>query len=261
MYEKRTFFRSSAHRGSSCTVNGIGVLERMPPGYMVDRPGTGDFFLMLRYSNENSYDELIIWEPQKRHYYGNPENSWLHSWMHWEGPAVASMLRRNRIPLNTPLECHHLTSNSITQCLRELYDECVHVDFMEEILVKLLETLLLRISRGVHSESRLIPENLLKVRQEVETSVNLKWNLKRMAKVAGWSASHFSAEFKRYFHCSPARFLTEQRMQQAGFLLQTRQMRVGEVAASVGYENIYHFSRSFKLFHGVSPTEYASTAK
>jgi len=46
------------------------------------------------------------------------------------------------------------------------------------------------------------------------------------------------------------------KLNKAASLLLTSSRPVHEVAAQVGFEDPYHFSRNFKKFHGLSPRNY-----
>ena len=54
---------------------------------------------------------------------------------------------------------------------------------------------------------------------------------------------------------TPFHYLTKIRMEQAVTYLQEFR-RVGEVSASVGYGDVYQFSRAFKKYYGCSPKAY-----
>ncbi len=54
--------------------------------------------------------------------------------------------------------------------------------------------------------------------------------------------------------------LAEKRMEIARSLLDDRDVRVTEVALSLGYRNATHFTRSFRAFHGTTPSQYRKAA-
>ena len=62
--------------------------------------------------------------------------------------------------------------------------------------------------------------------------------------------------FHSAFGISPQRYLLEQRMTAARQLLLDPYYNISEVASQVGFSNIFYFSRCFKKYHGVSPSEY-----
>ncbi len=80
---------------------------------------------------------------------------------------------------------------------------------------------------------------------------NLK--LEQYATLSHRSLSAFKRDFRKHFHTTPGRWLLEKRLQQALFLLQHNNKTVSEAAFESGFENLSHFSRSFKERFGMSP--------
>lgn len=66
----------------------------------------------------------------------------------------------------------------------------------------------------------------------------------------------FRTRFKEECGVSPMKYLAKLRMDRAKLLLLEESMSVREVAASVGYSDIYSFSRSFRNNCGCSPLQY-----
>jgi transcriptional regulator GlxA family with amidase domain len=77
-----------------------------------------------------------------------------------------------------------------------------------------------------------------------------------LARLAGLSAAHFGELFKQHTGCSPRDYLHLLRIHQACRLLRDSPLSIKEIAARVGYPDPFHFSRQFKAFQGLSPSEY-----
>ena len=73
--------------------------------------------------------------------------------------------------------------------------------------------------------------------------------------------SHFSTTFKRVMGRSPREYLISLRMKKAAEWLRGGGISVSVTAASVGYPDVFTFSRAFKNYYGVSPTEYVKTKR
>jgi AraC-like DNA-binding protein len=78
----------------------------------------------------------------------------------------------------------------------------------------------------------------------------------KLAQTANISSSHFFVLFKRWVGFSPIEYFIRLRMQRAGELLASTTLSVKEVAAALGYDDPFYFSRLFKSVHGVAPSDY-----
>ena len=79
-----------------------------------------------------------------------------------------------------------------------------------------------------------------------------------LAAQANVSPSHFFALFKSRMGSTPMDYFTRLRMQRACRLLEATSLSVKEVAAVLGYNDQFYFSRVFKSVNGVAPSEYRS---
>ena len=77
-----------------------------------------------------------------------------------------------------------------------------------------------------------------------------------LAAQANISVSHFFALFKRQIGCTPIDYFIHLRMQHARRLLDETVMSVKEVAATLGYDDPFYFSRIFKSVNHIAPSEY-----
>ena len=78
-----------------------------------------------------------------------------------------------------------------------------------------------------------------------------------LSSLFGYVPSYLSAVFRRAKGVSPVEYLTQLRMEKAKQLLTGKaDMLIKDIAVSVGYKNQYHFSRTFKKYEGVWPTDY-----
>ncbi len=77
-----------------------------------------------------------------------------------------------------------------------------------------------------------------------------------IAKRLSLDRSYFSTLFKERTGLSPGQYLFNYRMTQAAFFMTEGGQSVSTAANSVGYNDIYNFSRMFKRHFGISPREY-----
>jgi AraC-like DNA-binding protein len=77
-----------------------------------------------------------------------------------------------------------------------------------------------------------------------------------MARAAGLSRAHFSAEFRRTFGEPPHRYLLTRRLERAAALLRTTDYSVARICVEVGLTSVGSFTTSFGRVYGSSPTAY-----
>lgn len=86
-------------------------------------------------------------------------------------------------------------------------------------------------------------------------------NLENTARHFGYSPVHLSRLVKKHTGSSFAKFILLQRMVAAERLLAKTDMSISEIACSIGLESPEYFSRVFKKYNGVSPSQYRKKAK
>lgn len=79
----------------------------------------------------------------------------------------------------------------------------------------------------------------------------------RLAAMCGISTVYFRKSFEAAYGMPPIRYLHEYRIQRAKDILSSDYGSISQVAESVGYRSVYHFSKMFKLYTGQSPSQYA----
>ena len=82
-----------------------------------------------------------------------------------------------------------------------------------------------------------------------------------LASVTGLSTVYFRKLFKDVMGISPMRYVQSVRMGKAEKMLNSDYSSITDIAYSLGYNNVYEFSRDFKKYAGISPSKYAERYK
>ena len=82
-----------------------------------------------------------------------------------------------------------------------------------------------------------------------------------LSKMAGISVPHFHRLFKENTGVSVKKYLNTVRINRACDLLKSGEHNITEVAYTVGFHDIYYFSRLFKKMTGASPSSFISRRK
>ena len=97
---------------------------------------------------------------------------------------------------------------------------------------------------------------LLRARDLVDARYAEPLDVGDLAREAGLSRAHFSAEFRRAFGESPHVYLLTRRLERASALLRTTDHSVADICMSVGLSSVGSFTTSFRRMFGMSPTAY-----
>lgn len=81
-------------------------------------------------------------------------------------------------------------------------------------------------------------------------------SVKSIAEQLNLDRSYFANVFKKDTGMSPSQYIISYRMKKALHLLNCEKYSVSIIATSVGYSDLFTFSRSFKKFYGIPPQKY-----
>ena len=81
-------------------------------------------------------------------------------------------------------------------------------------------------------------------------------SLNDFAQLCGRSLSTFKRDFKGEFQTTPGKWLLQKRLEYSGVLLSNQTLPITQIAFESGFEDLSHYSRSFKQKFGVSPSDF-----
>lgn len=90
----------------------------------------------------------------------------------------------------------------------------------------------------------------------MEEDLSEPWTAEALARKLNINVSYLGRLFKTTLGTSPMAYLSEMRMERAARLLNRTDKRVSEIAAEVGWPDSNYFARRFRLYAGVSASEY-----
>ncbi len=99
-----------------------------------------------------------------------------------------------------------------------------------------------------------------RVLNAIHKDLKRNWTVAELSKIYGASRSTFAAYFKTMVGVSPMDYLQRWRMMYAKEALRNSQMRISEVAYSVGYESVTAFSTAFSKVVGESPKRFRESS-
>lgn len=137
----------------------------------------------------------------------------------------------------------------------------------EQVIKNTLELLLISIIRGTeHIEKNIIdvpPDNALcaKIVKILKENVYGEITLDEIAAQVFFSKTYIKQVFSKQMHESIMHYYTRLKMEEAKKLLTENELSVTEISYLLKFNSIHYFSRAFKKYEKLSPTEYARSTK
>ncbi|MDF2663173.1 MAG: AraC family transcriptional regulator [Paenibacillus sp.] len=132
--------------------------------------------------------------------------------------------------------------------------------FLQSLVVQLLLFAARKMNTADDVPAQLMHRKIAEVLDYCRSNYNESITLSFISSNFYISPSHFSRLFKQYTGFNLPEYLNTLRIREAQRLLRETKLKITEIAERVGYANITHFNRKFKLATQMSPNEYKSMA-
>ncbi len=135
----------------------------------------------------------------------------------------------------------------------------------EEILILKLKEIILLLNQTTSAPAiRTILSNLFNpttysFREVIESHYYSNITLDQLAQLTNLSLSTFKRVFKKTYNTSPASYLRDKKLEKSLELLGSTDLRTTDIAYDCGFTDVSHYSKTFKLRYGLSPTVYKMT--
>lgn len=194
-------------------------------------------------------------------YKANSENPWTYYWINITGNAVSAILSRIGIE-----ETKCVFEYSKIKEITKVFEEALNLDyFNNEKGMMFLSTLfeIMSILEIEYKNSQKV-KNKISVSEEhyrnslcfMANNYHRKITINDVARFENVERHYLDRLFMQHSGKSPMKHLLEIRMERAGILLRTTNYSVGVISSSVGYTDQLQFSKAFKKYMGISPSEY-----
>ena len=165
--------------------------------------------------------------------------------------------------------------HSLSQDLAALLQKCLHEqermgELSQDMIATSLELLLLLLVQrqvsptqalktpyALHSENEIIR----RAQQYVSAHIREKLSVPLVARKVDVSPSYLTALFHKHLEISPGEYIRRVKLQESKYLIREGRLNFTEIAATLNYSTVHHFSRQFKEKFGITPTDYAKSIK
>lgn len=223
-----------------------------------------------------SAGEMMILLPKHHHYSWKAIDEethyyWVHFYVsgHWtQANSPTSMRPTIEVPTlhyNTPILTLHLGKHTripefdkVLDTVKKLFDESTKSQSFgfwraQQLFIDVLQFI------QVHSkEESKLNELADQVQRYLRDNYAQKITSESLSAQFHFHPNYISRALKQTVGLTPAEFLVQYRMEEAEKRLLNTEMTISEIAESLGFQNVYYFSTSFKKYTGMAPQKYRS---
>lgn len=145
--------------------------------------------------------------------------------------------------------------SSVTAVIAPLREASFFLTGRTEILL-LLKELEKEINQLLSSSAGEKSKAVEKAKVYIRENIYSRLMLQDVAEAVGLSPGYLSTLFKKVCHMSLIDYINQSKVEKAMEMMDGGQERISDIALSLGFDNIYYFSKVFKKVAGMPPTSY-----
>lgn len=235
--------------------------------------GRADYMLIYVHSGKmqlhaNDSEDIIICEgtcflyrPGQDQLYRSIEQSPVKCfWIHFTGYGVPELL--HSLNINEISLFSGKINNEIPSLMKMIIDETQYKKYgYETIVASLLMQCITVISRNIAACST--ASALKNTGGNIELTLNYIYSnytgdikVSELASMSGLCVNRYINVFRDFTGFTPKEYIIHFRLQKACELFNSTNFSVKQVSLMVGFQNQLYFSRIFKKYHGITPSEY-----
>ncbi|MDR6884825.1 two-component system response regulator YesN [Bacillus sp. 3255] len=198
-------------------------------------------------------DNAELWQKEFERMQGMLGQTW-----GWRPQEVQSALENLLWELGGLLHRAGIRWEELEEGLQHPYEYLKSLETLEEAvtwLFRLCRTIFGRLHGNLKDEAR-YSSAVQTAKQFLDLHYMEDVNLALISEMVGVSESYFSKQFTKEVGCNFIHYLTNLRIEESKRLMKRKGYKITDIAETVGYLNVEHFSRMFKKMTGYSPKLY-----
>lgn len=205
--------------------------------------GAGDFYFL---NNNTSHI-----------YYSDHEQPYRKLWINVRGTLISKLLEAYEI--TAPVVVLHMDAKKQFETLRDIFSEDIE-----------LQERLFRTGLCLHEIIAMMDRDLRKSEVNIDLAQRLKMyidnrmdfslTVEQLAECFHLNSNYTTSVFKRKYGITPKQYMLERKMIHAKQLLTNQRCEIKEIAATLSFSSVYHFSNTFKRLTGQTPSEFRRTS-
>lgn len=235
-------------------------------GYLIHLvlSGKGIYKVNNKTYNLKAGNGFLIYPNELIYYKADKNNPWEYAWIGFTGTKINEYIDKTSLTKNNPVFSFKKEGDLVKSIDSVIYATNLNSNKNIKIIATLYDFIynLLEEIPNDNIETKITPKNYVEdALFYIQNNYQENISVSDIANYLSLDRSYFHKIFKKYTNKSPQEYILYLKFEKASELLLSTNLKVGDIARSIGYSDIFLFSKNFKKVKGVSPSEYRKINK
>lgn len=229
--------------------------------------GTGTFY----YNHENfalEAGDLFLLKPNEMTYYvANSSDPWSYYWIGISGTKPEDLFSLSKINETAILKYSQskktkTIGNLIKEIVLQTESNLTQLDYIKAY--SYLYSIMYELGKAYPNplrENKIKHDYFSQIKNYIDQNYHNNIDIQSIADQLNINRSYLSVLFKKNIGLSPKKYMMDVRMKRASQLLFATKMTINEIAFSVGYNDQATFSKAFKNYFLLTPSQYRKSTQ
>lgn len=229
--------------------------------------GTGTFY----YNHENfalEAGDLFLLKPNEMTYYvANSSDPWSYYWIGISGTKTEDLFNLSKINETAILKYSQskktkTIGNLIKEIVLQTESNLTQLDYIKAY--SYLYSIMYELGKAYPNplrENKIKHDYFSQIKNYIDQNYHNNIDIQSIADQLNINRSYLSVLFKKNIGLSPKKYMIDVRMKRASQLLFATKMTINEIAFSVGYNDQVTFSKAFKNYFLLTPSQYRKSTQ
>jgi len=186
-------------------------------------------------------------------YKADAKEPWFYRWIEFNGSMSAEILKKAGLSINRPIFNEHGTT-AAADALKEIV---MGGDMEFAVLMQKFWKFISTVSHEKREKELPIGEQYVRQSEVyMKSFIHEKTDIGKVAEYIGIDRSYYCRLFRKYRGITPQEYMLTLKMNAAAQLLRNKNLKISEVAQSVGYEDYRTFDKAFSNHFNMYPAKW-----
>lgn len=239
---------------------GYGPLVRRQNIFHYVLSGRGELTINDKKYKIGPHQGFLIPDEVLAYYQADYDDPWCYEWIHLDGPKANEAFAMAGLSKTQPIFTPESESEQFEKMFIDLFSNCDKEYYCMGKSYEILDFIATHSSKRVETTANRQLEYVRQIVRYIQTKYYERLRVEDIASLFGLNRSYMARLFREATGRTVQDYMLTCRMNEAKRRLTSTEDTVQYIAYAVGYTDSFTFSKAFKRFTGLSPSEFRDQA-